>query len=149
MGCGTSRSPAVLNSSHRPQSQPAPYNKLQENSEETNCLITSNNNETLPEFTATDLETALDDLVLSFEKAAALRLNSPEQMWAAVKKTCSPNQKWVIEKNKSRRGWKTIRLFVSSTFKDFHAEREVLVKEVYRIILFLPILLNSDWWKIQ
>ena len=30
----------------------------------------------------------------------------------------------------SRKGWKTIRLFVSSTFKDFHQEREVLVKEV-------------------
>ncbi|XP_071485074.1 telomerase protein component 1-like [Diadema antillarum] len=30
-----------------------------------------------------------------------------------------------------RSGWKTIRIFVSSTFKDFHAEREVLVKEVF------------------
>ena len=29
-----------------------------------------------------------------------------------------------------RTGWKTIRVFVSSTFKDFHHEREVLVKEV-------------------
>ena len=29
-----------------------------------------------------------------------------------------------------RHGWKTIRIFVSSTFKDFHSEREVLVKEV-------------------
>ena len=29
-----------------------------------------------------------------------------------------------------RSGWKTVRIFVSSTFKDFHAEREVLVKKV-------------------
>lgn len=29
-----------------------------------------------------------------------------------------------------RSGWKTIRIFVSSTFKDFHPEREVLVKKV-------------------
>ena len=29
-----------------------------------------------------------------------------------------------------RTGWKTIRVFVSSTFKDFHQEREVLVKKV-------------------
>ncbi len=29
-----------------------------------------------------------------------------------------------------RLGWKTIRIFVSSTFKDFHAERDVLIKEV-------------------
>jgi len=27
-------------------------------------------------------------------------------------------------------GWKTIRIFVSSTFKDFHQEREFLVKKV-------------------
>ena len=30
-----------------------------------------------------------------------------------------------------RTGWKTIRIFVSSTFKDFHREREILVKEVH------------------
>ncbi|XP_013383728.1 NACHT and WD repeat domain-containing protein 2 [Lingula anatina] len=30
-----------------------------------------------------------------------------------------------------RTGWKTVRIFVSSTFKDFNAEREVLVKEVF------------------
>lgn len=29
-----------------------------------------------------------------------------------------------------RTGWKTIRIFVSSTFKDFHQEREILVKKV-------------------
>ena len=29
-----------------------------------------------------------------------------------------------------RMGWKTVRIFVSSTFKDFHDEREVLVKQV-------------------
>ena len=30
-----------------------------------------------------------------------------------------------------RRGWKTIRLFVSSTFKDMQSEREFLVKRVF------------------
>ena len=29
-----------------------------------------------------------------------------------------------------RMGWKTVRIFVSSTFKDFHDEREILVKQV-------------------
>ena len=29
-----------------------------------------------------------------------------------------------------RSGWKTIRIFVSSTFRDFHQEREVLIKKV-------------------
>ena len=30
----------------------------------------------------------------------------------------------------TRRGWKVVRLFVSSTFADFHAEREIIVKKV-------------------
>ena len=30
-----------------------------------------------------------------------------------------------------RTGWKTIRIFVSSTFRDFHNEREILVKKVH------------------
>ena len=30
-----------------------------------------------------------------------------------------------------RTGWKTIRIFVSSTFKDFHQERDILVKKVH------------------
>ncbi|KAI0212082.1 hypothetical protein LSAT2_003024 [Lamellibrachia satsuma] len=30
-----------------------------------------------------------------------------------------------------RTGWKTVRIFVSSTFKDFHQEREILVKKVF------------------
>ncbi len=38
----------------------------------------------------------------------------------------NPNKNLVIK----RSGWKTIRIFVSSTFKDFHPEREVLVKKV-------------------
>ena len=32
---------------------------------------------------------------------------------------------------KVRTGWKTVRIFVSSTFKDFNAEREVLVKKIF------------------
>ncbi len=39
----------------------------------------------------------------------------------------NPNRDLVVK----RSGWKTIRIFVSSTFKDFHAEREVLVKKVF------------------
>ena len=30
-----------------------------------------------------------------------------------------------------RTGWKTVRIFVSSTFKDFYQEREILVKKVW------------------
>ena len=51
-------------------------------------------------------------------------------MWAIVKKT-SDKQAITVKPLKNRKGWKTIRIFVSSTFKDFHEEREVLVKEVF------------------
>jgi nephrocystin-3 len=52
-------------------------------------------------------------------------------MWDQVSRTID------IQRNKDkelvirRSGWKTVRIFVSSTFRDFHAEREVLVKEVF------------------
>nr|XP_047125336.1 TPR repeat-containing protein DDB_G0287407 [Hydra vulgaris]XP_047125337.1 TPR repeat-containing protein DDB_G0287407 [Hydra vulgaris] len=51
-------------------------------------------------------------------------------MWSIVKKT-SDKQAINVEPIKNRKGWRTIRIFVSSTFKDFHHEREVLVKEVF------------------
>ena len=57
-----------------------------------------------------------------------------EEMWAIVKKT-SDRHAINVEPTKNRKGWRTIRIFVSSTFKDFHQEREVLVKEVRRPFL--------------
>lgn len=52
------------------------------------------------------------------------------QQWDSAEKTIEVHklkQKPVIK----RSGWKTVRIFVSSTFRDFHAERELLVKEVF------------------
>ncbi|XP_071840216.1 TPR repeat-containing protein DDB_G0287407-like [Apostichopus japonicus] len=52
------------------------------------------------------------------------------QQWDSAEKTIEVHklkQKPVIK----RSGWKTVRVFVSSTFRDFHAERELLVKEVF------------------
>ena len=56
-----------------------------------------------------------------------------EDTWHAVCETLdvpkgqkNPNANLVVK----RTGWKTIRVFVSSTFKDFQFERETLVKEV-------------------
>ena len=37
----------------------------------------------------------------------------------------------VQETSHAYRGWKTIRVFVSSTFSDMHSEREVLIKKVW------------------
>ena len=124
MGCGSSKPKVVA-----PQHKPAPKKQLPSTPPgETNNNKPPVAEEHNPESTVSDLE----NLQISFEKAASLRLETPTQMWAAVRKTCTPSKKWTVEKSKSRRGWKTIRLFVSSTFKDFHVEREVLVKEVRR-----------------
>ena len=68
--------------------------------------------------------------LLSYAEAASLRPASPETMWDIVEKTCAQDSSGTLDSVQNRRGWKTIRLFVSSTFRDFHAEREVLVKEV-------------------
>ena len=54
-----------------------------------------------------------------------------DEAWERAWKTVDMNQN---KKKKSlvikRSGWKTVRIFVSSTFKDFHQEREILVKKV-------------------
>jgi len=69
-------------------------------------------------------------LDISYIEAAALRPQSIEEMWAIVKQT-SDKDAINVEPTKNRKGWRTIRIFVSSTFRDFHQEREVLVKEIF------------------
>lgn len=116
MGCGSSK-PAIATANSVPR--PEPKTKAHQNDQP-------------------DEFVEEESLELTFEEAAALRVSDPSSMWAIVKKTCNrigPNREWKVEPVKNRRGWKTIRLFVSSTFRDFHNEREVLVKEV-RIIYF-------------
>ncbi|ESO07015.1 hypothetical protein HELRODRAFT_171053 [Helobdella robusta] len=51
------------------------------------------------------------------------------EVWKQVQRTIANEKKEKIVTRNSR--WKTIRIFVSSTFKDFHTERDVLVKEVF------------------
>ncbi|XP_065072260.1 uncharacterized protein LOC135696706 [Rhopilema esculentum] len=75
-------------------------------------------------------EKSADIQKISYEKASQLLPQNPDEMWAIVKGT-SDKVGIHIEPLKNRKGWRTIRIFVSSTFKDFHQEREVLVKEVF------------------
>eukprot|EP00794_Sanderia_malayensis_P003244 gene3244-3725_t len=68
---------------------------------------------------------------INYKEASELsRKSSKEELWAIVKKMSDKNA-IPLEPTKDRKGWRTIRIFVSSTFKDFHQEREVLVKEVF------------------
>ena len=73
---------------------------------------------------------AQKSLDLTYENAAKIVPKDIDEMWAIVKKT-SDKQAITVKPLKIRKGWKTIRIFVSSTFKDFHEKREVLVKEVF------------------
>ena len=50
-----------------------------------------------------------------------------ERAWKSVDLNHKKSNKSLVVK---RSGWKTVRIFVSSTFKDFHCEREILVKKV-------------------
>ncbi|CAH1785090.1 unnamed protein product [Owenia fusiformis] len=57
-----------------------------------------------------------------------------EEQWDRVWETVEVKKpKGNMSKNLvvKRSGWKTIRIFVSSTFRDFHHEREILVKKVF------------------
>lgn len=150
MGCGTSR-PPVVSTAHQPQAQPKP--KLQQENkpgqgiaQQENQRIEQNETqkETKPEQQPQhDYIDSSEFHPLSYEEVAALRPSDPENMWAIVKKTCDRNKEWKLDSVKNRRGWKTIRLFVSSTFRDFHAEREALVKEV-GLCLHLNLSVEND-----
>ena len=138
MGCGTSK-PPVVSTAHQTRAplpskphdgKPGQHRSIQQDSRKPeNPRIEQNETENQHEYIDSS-----EFHPLSYEEVAALRPSDPENMWAIVKKTCDRNREWRLDSVKNRRGWKTIRLFVSSTFRDFHAEREALVKEVGCII---------------
>ncbi|XP_035668715.1 uncharacterized protein LOC118410916 isoform X3 [Branchiostoma floridae] len=54
--------------------------------------------------------------------------------WEKIEQQCAHNQSgtWNSKgKDRVQAGWQEVRIFVSSTFADFHAEREALVKKVF------------------
>lgn len=130
MGCGTSK-PPIISSAHHPQTRPIPEGKESARTEH------DSENERIGHDSESERINTEEFTSLSYEEVAALRPTDPENMWAIVKKSSDTNREWKLDSVKNRRGWKTIRLFVSSTFRDFHAEREALVKEVsYMFMLF-------------
>lgn len=176
MGCGTSKSTAVVSSAyanstpHKTVSSPPP--QLQEKEKESEIIQRqeavqqkspeiNNNNEvdtasiynneeviqsrksiriltrlkihrpvSAQKQKRKDFIDAQQFLDLSYEEAAKIVPENIDEMWAIVKRT-SDKDAINVEPLKNRKGWRTIRIFVSSTFKDFHQEREVLVKEVF------------------
>lgn len=50
--------------------------------------------------------------------------------WRDIERTCESQHNLTCSQSiDSKRGWRVVRLFVSSTFADYHAEREILVKK--------------------
>ncbi|EDV28707.1 Telomerase protein component 1 [Trichoplax sp. H2] len=68
---------------------------------------------------------------LSFEDAFKAEPTTVVEFWKLIRDTSYKSDVIGVSKMSRARRWKTIRLFVSSTFRDFHAEREVLVKKVF------------------
>jgi len=52
-----------------------------------------------------------------------------DQVWLEADETVNSNPP-SLQPETQRTGWHTVRIFVSSTFRDFHTERDVLVKKV-------------------
>ena len=54
-----------------------------------------------------------------------------DKCWQDIESTCRDQRKRrSLSTELETKGWRVVRLFVSSTFADYHAEREVLVKKV-------------------
>jgi len=53
-----------------------------------------------------------------------------DDVWLEVDQTVVSNPQ-PLKQETERTGWHTVRIFVSSTFRDFHSERDVLVKKVH------------------
>jgi hypothetical protein len=68
---------------------------------------------------------------VSLSDAAGARATNVKDMWQLANATCVKKHKIKQKPVKKRKGWQTVRLFVSSTFTDFYSEREILVKEVF------------------
>lgn len=54
-----------------------------------------------------------------------------DECWQGIENTCRNQRDRTSSSTELKtKGWRVVRLFVSSTFADYHAEREVLVKKV-------------------
>ena len=63
------------------------------------------------------------------QQEAAYRELRVDDVWLEADKTVYSSPPSLCQQTQ-RTGWHTVRIFVSSTFRDFHTERDVLVKKV-------------------
>ena len=68
--------------------------------------------------------------ILKLKSVDDLTFTDIDTAWRAAKNQVTAKASSKIAAVR-RTGWQTIRIFVSSTFRDFNAEREILVKKVF------------------
>ena len=74
----------------------------------------------------------VDELLNVLAKASDEEIQKVvDKCWQDIENTCRNQRDRTSSSTESKtKGWRVVRLFVSSTFADYHAEREVLVKKV-------------------
>ena len=74
----------------------------------------------------------VDELLNLLAKASDEEIEKiVDKCWQDIENTCRNQRGRTSSSTELRtKGWRVVRLFVSSTFADYHAEREVLVKKV-------------------
>lgn len=74
----------------------------------------------------------VDELLNVLAKASDEEIEKVvEKCWQDIESTCrNQRDRTSLSTELKTKGWRVVRLFVSSTFADYHAEREVLVKKV-------------------
>lgn len=74
----------------------------------------------------------VDELLNVLAKASDEEIQKVvDKCWQDIENTCrNQRDKKSLSTKLKTKGWRVVRLFVSSTFADYHAERDVLVKKV-------------------
>ena len=89
---------------------------------------------------------------VSYEYAARLKATEINWQWAIANGTSAYAQsmKPELQPTKNRRGWRNIRIYISSTFEEFEEERDVLSKQVgyLHVLLFIWIAKGKHWVKV-
>ena len=73
----------------------------------------------------------VDELLNVLAKASEEEIEKVvDKCWQDIESTCRNQRNRTSSTELKTKDWRVVRLFVSSTFTDYHAEREVLVKKV-------------------
>ena len=134
MGAGSSRSESrseVRKASVDEQDVASSSDWSVENAEgetATSAAVAANSSTTAPTQTRQDNKPSKEAEDKKRKQEEAYKEIRVEDVWLKVDETAENPPS--LKQDTERTGWHTVRIFVSSTFRDFHSERDVLVKKV-------------------